>query len=208
MIKKQEMMALLTEKESVDAFIEGLIAKSPDFAEDHQRFQDALTCFKNNLGEETNPSVDDLIDAIHRQTVSSWLFSSYLGFQANLEHFLNPVARTFIEVDPEVYLRESVAKSLPEYTSAQATIDRFLRQLPAELETEYEAVVAYIAHLETIVPKMAHYNGFLLGNEILLRVVPGYHPDVQLIVSYCMMIEEYLHGKRERVEENPIFETI
>ena len=134
-----------------------------------------------------------------------------VGFQAfaldnllNLEHFLNPVARTFIEVDPEVYLRESVAKSLPEYTSAQATIDRFLRQLPAELETEYEAVVAYIAHLETIVPKIAHYKGFLLGNELLPHIVPGYQPDAQLTVCYCTLLEEYLHGKRESDEESPI----
>ena len=197
MIKTQEMMELLTGRKSVDAFIEGLAAKSPDFAKDHRQFQDAITCFKNNLSEETNPSVDDLIDAIHRQTVSNWLFSGFLGFQANLGHFLNPVARTFIDVDPEIYLRESVARDLPEYTSAQAIIDRFLRQLPLKLEEAYEAVVAYIAHLETIVPKMAHYTGFLLGNEILPRVVPGYQPDAKLTVCYCMILEEYLHSKEK-----------
>ena len=197
MITTQKMMELLTGRESADNFIEGLITRSPDIAEDHQRFQDAITCFKNNLGEETHPSADDLIDAIYRQTASNWLFSSYLGFQANLEHFLNPVARTFIEVDPEIYLRESVARDLPEYTSAQAIIDRFLRQLPLKLEEAYEAVVAYIAHLETIVPKMAHYTGFLLGNEILPRVVPGYQPDAKLTVCYCMILEEYLHSKEK-----------
>lgn len=208
MITTQKMMELLTGRGSVDTFIGGLIARFPDFAEDHRQFQSVITCLKSNLGDEATPSVDNLMDAIHRQTVSNWLFSSYLGFQANIDHFVNPVARTFIEVDPEVFLRESVAKGLPEYTAAQAIIDSFLRQLPPELEKEYGAVVAYIAHLETVVPKIAHYKGFLLGNELLPHIVPGYQPDAQLTVCYCTLLEEYLHGKRERDEENPIFETI
>jgi hypothetical protein len=191
MITTQKMMELLTGRESIDAFIEGLIAQFPELSEDHQRFQEAIACIKNNLGDEAKPSVEELIGAMQRQIVSNWLFSSYLGFQANLEHFQNPVARTFIEVDPETYLRESVARTLPEYTAAQAIMDCLLRQLPVELETEYETVIAYIAHLETVVPKMAHYQGFLLGNEFLPRVIPGYQPDVQLTVRYCAMIEEY-----------------
>ena len=189
MITTQKMMAMFTE--TADAFVEEMVAGSCDFAEDYQLFQEAINYLEASLGEEANSSVDDLVDAIHRQTISNWLFSSYLGFQANLDHFINPVARTFADVDPEIYLRESVAKALPEYASAQAIIDSFWRQLTPEQEEVFEAVSAYIAHLETVVPKMAHYYGFLLGNELLPRVVPSYQPDMQLTVHYCRMIKDY-----------------
>ena len=188
MITTQKMMAMFTE--SIDSFVEEMVTSSCDFTEDYQRFQEAINYLKASLDEKVNHSVDDLVDAIHRQTISNWLFSSYLGFQANIDHFINPVARTFVDVDPEIYLRESVAKALPEYASAQAIIDSFWRQLTPEQEEVFEAVSAYIAHLETVVPKMAHYYGFLLGNELLPRVVPSYQPDMQLTVHYCRMIKD------------------
>ena len=195
MITTQKMMAMFTE--SADAFVEEMVASSCDFAEDYQLFQEAINYLEASLGEEANSSVDDLVDAIHRQTISNWLFSSYLGFQANIDHFINPVARTFADVDPEIYLRESVAKALPEYASAQAIIDSFWRQLTPEQEEVFEAVSAYIAHLETVVPKMAHYYGFLIGNELLSCVVPGYQPDMQLTVRHCMMLEGFLQFRLE-----------
>ena len=188
MITTQKMMAMITE--SVDVFLEEIVVSTCDLAEDYQRFQEAINYIKASLGEEVNHSVDDQVDAIRQQTISNWLFSSYLGVQANLDHFINPVARTFADVDPEIYLRESVARGLPEYASAQAIIDCFWRQLTPEQEEVFEAVFAYIAHLETVIPKMAHYYGFLLGNELLPRVVPGYQPDMQLAVHYCRMIKD------------------
>ena len=189
MITTQKMMAMFTE--SIDSFVEEMVTSSCDFTEDYQLFQEAISYLKADLGEEANPSVDDLADAIRRQTISNCLFSGYLGFQANLDHFINPVARTFVDADPEIYLRENVARALPEHASAQAIIDSFWRQLTPEQEEVFEAVSAYIAHLETAIPKMAHYYGFLLGNELLPRVVPGYQPDMQLTVHYCRMIKDY-----------------
>ncbi len=192
MITTQKMMALLTGRESIDSFLNEMIARSHDFAEDHQRFADAVDYFKTNLREKGAPSVDDLTDAIDRQTVSNWLFSSYLGFRANADHFLNPIARTFMDVGPETYLCEGVARALPEYASAQTVLDNFYGQLTSEQKAVYEGVVAYICHLETMVPKVAHYHGFLLGNELLPRVMPGYQVDTQLTVRYCWQLEEFL----------------
>lgn len=197
MIATQKMMEMLTGRESLDSFIERMIARSNDFAKDHRLFEEAIDYFKANLSREITPSVDDLIDAIHRQTVSNWLFSSHLGFQANLDHFLNPVARTFVDVDPEIYLRERVARALPEYASAQAIFDNFYCQLSPEQKEVYEGVTIYITHLETIVPKIAHYNGFELGNKLLPLVMPGYEPDAQLTVRYCMMLEKFLQYRLE-----------
>jgi hypothetical protein len=85
-----------------------------------------------------------------------------------------------------------VARTLPEYASAQGVIDRFREQLPPEAQEIFESVAVYLAHLETVVPKIAHYEGFLLGNELLYYVLPGYHSDVLLTVRYCEMINEHL----------------
>jgi hypothetical protein len=192
MFMADKMMELLTGRESVDSFVESLISTSKDFAEDHRLFEEAIEYFKRVLSKDATPSVDELCDAIRRQITSQMIFAGYLGFHANADHFLNPIARTFMDVEPEVYLRERVARTLPEYASAQGVIDRFREQLPPEAQEMFERVAVYIAHLETVVPKIAHYEGFLLGNELLYYVLPGYHSDVLLTVRYCEMINEHL----------------
>lgn len=188
----EKIIPLLTGGEIMDSLVEKLSASSLDFAEDYGQFEETIAYFKSCLVENLSPSVEDLIDAIRRQITSHLLFAGYLGFQANLEHFLNPVARTFMDVDPDVYLREEVAMVLPEYASAQETIDNFCKRLSPEQKEGFESVAAYIAHLETVVPKLAHYEGFMLGNELLHYVMPGYHPDVQLTIRYHAMLKEYL----------------
>ena len=192
MLMADKMMALLTGRESVDAFVESLIAASEDFAEDHRLFEEAIEHFKRVLSKDATPSVDELCDAIRRQIASQVIFDGYLGFQANVDHFLNPVARTFIDVDPETYLREHVSRTLLEYASAQGIIDSFRNQLSSEQQTKFESVAMYIAHLETIIPKIAHYEGFLLGNDLLRYILPGYQPDVQLTTCYSWMLKEHM----------------
>jgi hypothetical protein len=187
-----KMMALLTGREGVDAFVGNLIAASEDFAEDHRQFEEAIAHFKSTLPDDATPSVEDLCDAIRRQITSQVIFAGYLGFQANVDHFLNPVARTFMDVEPEVYLRERVARTLPEYASAKGVIDRFREQLPPEMREMFESVAVYIAHLETIVPKVAHYEGFLLGNRLLPYALPGYQPDRLMTAYYDQMQESII----------------
>ena len=192
MLMADKMLELLTGREGVDSFVESLISTSKDFAEDHRLFEEAIEHFKRVLSKDATPSVDELCDAIRRQVASQVIFAGYLGFQANVDHFLNPVARTFMEVDPEVYLRESVARTLPEYVSAKAIIDSFRNQLSSEQQTKFESIAMYIAHLETIIPKIAHYEGFLLGNDLLRYILPGYQPDIQLTTCYSWMLKEHM----------------
>ena len=192
MLMADKMMELLTGREGVDSFVESLISTSKDFAEDHRHFEETIAYFRIASPNNITPSVDDLLNAIHRLISSQFVFAGYLGFQANVDHYLNPVARTFMEVDPEVYLRESVARTLPEYVSAKAIIDSFRSQLSSEQQEKFESVAMYIAHLETIIPKIAHYEGFLLGNDLLRYILPGYQPDVQLTTCYSWMLKEHM----------------
>lgn len=177
----------LTGHRMVEAFVQWIVERSEEFATDYQRYTDAIDVLRKELGD----AVEDEIDAIEQQCISNLLFSAWLGLKANLDNFIDPVARNFLDADFEVYLREETAHRLPEYERARKKRERFYSLLtPAQRET-YEDVIAYTSHLETVGPKLAHYFGFILGSQLLPRVVPGYHIDSILTIKYNTMLEDY-----------------
>ena len=140
----------------------------------------------------TSPSIEDVVDAIEKQTASNLFFSGALGIKANLDHFIDPMARTVLDVDFDVFLREETARRLPAYEKAQTVIDAFYVLLTATQKELFGDILDYISYLETTGPKLAHYFGFALGNEILPNLVPRYHPDHVLTVQYRAMLARYL----------------
>ena len=177
----------LTEHRMVEAFVQWMVKECEDFAADHQQYMDATATLRQELGD----AVADEVDAIEKQCSSDLLFSGLLGLKANLDHFIDPVARNFLDVDFEVYLREETAHRLPAYAQAQKVRDQFYSLLTPAQKEIYEDVITYTSHLETVGPKLAHYFGFILGNELLPRVVPGYHCDMVLTIKYNTMLEDY-----------------
>ena len=166
MIDTKNIMEQLTGQALTNSLIEFLEQHCEDFPEIRAKYQEAIA--QAEKGKE-------LAEAIDAQTASDLLFSAALGLKANLDHFRDPIARTFLEVDPEIYLRESVAHSLPQYIEAQKIRDA----------AEYgDDITAYTTYLETVGPKLAHYFGYLLGDELLPRIVPVYQPDPILTFRY------------------------
>ena len=147
---------------------------------------------RNELGTSASVSVEALVDAIEGQTASNLFFSGFLGLKANWDHFVDPIARTVLDVDFDVFLREDTARQLPKYIRAQIVIDSFYAQLTTEQKELFEDVVEYISYLETTGPKLAHYYGYILGNDILYNLVPGYYPDNVLTSRYESMLACYL----------------
>lgn len=187
MLKVENVMKNLTGHHTVQVLAQKMAEQFEDFAADRQRYLNAMEVLQKELGD----AVTDVSNAIQAQCVSNLLFSGWLGFQANLDHFIDPVARSFLDVDFEVYLREEMAHTLPEYERAQKVIDRFYSLLTPVQQQMYEAVGTYICHLETVVPKLAHYYGYILGNELLGWLVPGYHMDLALTMRYTAMLNCY-----------------
>ena len=181
----------LTEHHIVETFVQWMAKEDEAFAVDYQRYTDAIDTLRKELGN----AVTEDIDAIEQQCASDLLFSGFLGLKANLDNFIDPVARNFLDVDFEVYLREKTAHRLPEYERAQKIRDRFYSLLTPAQKEIYEDVITYTSHLETIGPKLAHYYGYLLGNELLPRIVPGYHTNDSLTLHYQIVLENYF-GKR------------
>ncbi len=189
MTRAQEIMDGLTGQDNVQALIQMMAENFEDFAEARERYAQAMRKLKGEMGEEI---VNAEENAIRQQVASDLLFSGLLGIKANLDNFIDPMARNFLDVDTEVYLRETSAHNLPKYESAQKVRDRFFVSLSAEQREIYEAVTIYDSHLKTVGPKLAHYYGYLLGNELLPCVIPGYHADPVLTAQYNSMLENYL----------------
>jgi len=187
MLAMKTILGNLTEHNLVEAFVQWMVKEYEDFARDYQRYMDAIAALRQELGD----SITDEIDAIEKQCASDLLFSGLLGLKANLDNFIDPVARNFLDVDFDVYLREETAHRLPAYEQAQKIRSQFYSLLtPAQREI-YEDVLTYNSHLETVGPKVAHYFGYILGNKLLPRVVPGYHSDMVLTIKYSAMLENY-----------------
>ena len=187
MITTQTVLEQLTGEAIVEALVETLSQNFEDFAAAKKQCGQAL----DRLREEIGDAAQAEMTAIGQQTASNLLFSGFLGLKANLDHFLDPVARNFLDVDTETYLRENTARWLPAYCQAQETRKRFYAALTPAQKKLYEDITAYVSYLETAGPKLAHYFGYLLGNDLLPRIIPGYHPDPALTTQYQMMLEMY-----------------
>lgn len=181
----------LTDKGMVNTLIGVMAENLQDFAEDQKRYLDAMGVLQTELGDDISPCVQDEVNAIEKQAASRLLFSGLLGMKANLDNFINPIARNFLEVDSDVYLREEAARRLPEYQNAQNTRSRFYAQLSSAQRKTYEDVIPYTSHLETAGPKLAHYYGYIFANAFLPRVIPGYYTDTVQTARYTAMTNEY-----------------
>jgi len=179
-------------KKIVVSLVEVMVENFDDFATDHTRFKDALSWLEKELAEGTSPSAEKLVNAIDQQIGSTILFSYFLGLKANWDHFIDPIGRTFLDVDTEVYLREDLARRLPDYQNAQHTQEQFYASLTPVQQERYEDITSYICHLETVGPKLAHYYGYLLGNQLFPRIIPGYGEDAPFTFQYRNMLENYL----------------
>ena len=192
MLSENAIFEKISYKELVTKLVDVIAANSIEFAADQAHFDETISLLKTELEQDTSPSATDLADAIYQQIGSTLLFSYCLGLKANLDHFIDPVSRTFLDVDPEVYLRENIARQLPDYLRAQCVQEQFYKALSRIQREKYdEGITTYICHLETVGPKFAHYYGYLLGNQLFPRIIPGYISDTQLLIQYRYMLEVY-----------------
>ncbi len=157
---------------------------SDGFAESRSNYNECLNMLRKELGDNATVSVDEFDAALHDAICSDLVYSAYLGFKANLDYYENPLANNFLEVDPEIYLREGTAHRLPAYEKAYAKVDAFYKQLSPELREATDAVTDYESHLETVGPKLAHYWAFKKANSFFPKVIPGYCASIPFTYAY------------------------
>lgn len=165
-----------------------MVEQLPDFAQARKRYADAMAVLEHDLG---TAAVKTEAEAIVCQMGSLLLFCGALGFKANLDHFLDPVSKNFLDVDPETYLREPLVQSLPEFRQAAEAHALFVASLSQEQQILYEDVAEYAAYLKTVGPKLAHFWGYMLANEFLPKIIPGYYSDTNQIRAYRAKLIEF-----------------
>lgn len=193
MITKTQFMNGLVGKPVVDAMVKTLYNQSKEFPALYQAYLDAIEKMHAVLGPEAKHEIQKYITAIDQMCASNFYYCGMQGLKMNYDHFVNPMTPncTWKEVDFDDYLRPRIAESLPLYESAYRFKRNFEKQLPKELREAEEAVGSYEAEMECAGNKLAHYYGYLMGNELLANCIPGYCPDVVLDIKYAHLIEKY-----------------
>lgn len=191
MLSPNKFFEEVSYEEIVASLTEVMASNFEDFAADQAHYKETLSWLEQTLPEGTAPSVGKLANAIDQQIGSTILFSYFLGLKANWDHFIDPIGRTFLDVDTETYLRENMAKQLPDYQNAERVQEQFYTALSPVQRDRYRDIIAYITHLETVGPKLAHYYGYMLGNQLFAHIIPGYNADAQLTLRYRCMLEDY-----------------
>ena len=182
-------LAMLTDISIVEDLRKILREKDRDFLPVEAKFQEALRDLVTRIGRN---ATNELLAAWDRQVCSDLVYAGYLGFQANLHNFHNPVASQFTRLDYETFLREHIMQTLPHRTEAEETANAIL-QAHKEILAEYEEdILSYYVHLEITGPKLAHFWGYRFANQFLPWVEPGYVSDGAQTSLYALELHRDL----------------
>lgn len=187
-----QVLAILNTEEMLNKMI-GIISEvSKDFPKIKEEYEQSVSVLRRELGDE---KIDKLLDAVSRRCEADLLFCGGLGYRANLKNFRDPVARTFMDVDFEEYLRVEVLQRMPQRQAAVSEIDAFYHALNEEQKGVYDAISTYLVSLELDLTKLAHYAGFMFANEMLECTEPGYVPNFVLTLRYQSFMSEWFGTK-------------
>ena len=197
MITKMQFMNGLVGKPVVDAMVKTLYNQSDDFPSIYQAYLDAIDKLHATLGAEAKHEIRKYITAVEQICASNIYYAGTQGLKMNYDHFINPMTPncTWPQVDYDDYLRPHMADSLPLYETASRFIQKFEEQLSDELDEAVEAISAFETAMECSGMKLAHYFGYLMGNDLLYHCIPSYHRDVTLDYKYTHIIEKYFGSR-------------
>ena len=130
------VMNILSAKDMVRVMTAYIDTFSKDFAPCKEEFEHAIYMLRREVGDE---KVDKLLDAINRRCEADLIFCGSLGYQANLKNFRDPIARTFMDVDFEDYLRVEVLQNMPQRDRAESEIEEFRLSLTEDQRGVFEA---------------------------------------------------------------------
>ena len=174
-------------KERLNNYINILVESCEDFADFKSSYENACLELRKKF-----KYIDEIIEYSNDMLISSLEFSFEQGLNDNLEHFINPQVPTFLDNDYDEALKEKELRKKPDYVQAAIQRQKFVNLLPVDLIKLYDTIIGYQAFLDTYIPKMAHYFGFVAGNKILKKSIDGYKPDYELTDAYNEWLSVYL----------------
>lgn len=113
--------------------------------------------------------MDEIIKFKKDMLISKLEFSFEKGLHENIRHFLHHKECNFLDNNYDDSLNEK--EMCDRFDCLQAYIEqqKLLEFLPIELMSSYEDIIEYEVFLDTYIPKMAHYYGFVMGDSELKK---------------------------------------
>ena len=189
----EEIRDLMVGKSVITNLADLLSANDEEFAESEKKYLNAVETLRSELPAEFVPTLDEYLDACETDVISGAAYAGYLGFRVNLENFHHPIGIDFVRLDTIDYLKGHLLGHFPvNYRNAQVR-ETFHKSLPAVFNQLQDDIQDYFTHLECATPKLAHYAGYIIGNNhILPWVEPGYREDYCQTMAFTTETEKYM----------------
>ena len=163
-----------------------------DFLESEERYRKAVDELRTTLPEGYTPTLDAYLNAMETDIRARLVYAGYNGFIANLANFRQPFGLDFTRHDFFDTVKDHIIGHFPANYEAARVTDDFVRSLPENCRQFQEDISDYYIHMECTGPKLAHYAGYLIGNQLLPWVEPGYREDYHQTFLYSLDIKKYL----------------
>lgn len=191
MKKIDVIMEKLTGRHILDTMAEVFRQHDEEFRKDEVLRNNAEAVLRDALSGDITPSLDEYIEAVEKDVITRIICAGYNGFQINLANFHAPYGVDFIRMEAFDIAKEHLIGNLPSNEGTGKITYAFFQALPEELRDYERNISEYYTHFECAGPKLAHYAGYMIGNELLPWLIPGYRMDPVQTMNYQRDIEKY-----------------
>jgi len=188
----EQIKDLMVGKSVITDLADVIRANDKEFMESEKKYQAAVETLRANLPADLTPSLDEFLEAWETDIISSVAYAGYLGFRVNLENFHHPIGIDFVMKDTIDYLRDHLFGHFPINYRNSIIRDQFYKNLPEGFQSLHDNILDYFVHLECTGPKLAHYAGYIIANNILPWVEPGYREDYCQTLAFTAETEKYM----------------
>ena len=190
---KERLIDELTGRGNVYALIRTLHNQVQEFPAIYRNYLDTLPKIQEVLGPDSGHDIKKLMVAIDMQCGANMYWAGVEGLKMNYQHFINPYAPncTWPNFEFDDFLQTDISSQMPLWQAAERFIESIRKQIPEDSSDLWDPVQEYCVSLELDGMKLAHYYGYLAGNELLRHWLPGYRSDVCLDLAYSHMLEKW-----------------
>ena len=182
---------LINPKSVMSKVMEILREVDPDYEKEEQAFISACATFEASLGDSVSFTAQDYLDALEKSFASDIVFVVGRGFKLNLDIYHNPVNALAFKLDYEDLHQERMMHLLPGAKHASKTTYALLEELRASHRDKLDlldGIHDYYNYLKTVGYKVAHYYGYLLADQLLPHLIPGYYADNAYVSTYSLIL--------------------
>ena len=165
----------------------------PDYEKEEQAFIAACATFEASLGDSVSFTAQDYLDALEVSFASDIVFVVGRGFKLNLDIYRNPVNALVFKLDYEDLHQERMMSLVPAAKKANNASYGYLEELRASHRDKLDlldGVNSFYSYLQTVGYKVAHYYGFVLADQLLPHLIPGYYADSVYVSTYAGIVSQ------------------